>query len=285
MPRDPTHPTHPTHPTRTNLSNAPELERIGTPAMVVSHYRSGTHLVMDLLRRQFPAFRPRMRPLESIHASYLSIDRFNTDSHRPIGRPEALRLLRKAKRATLKTHALPGFPLFREDVAGFGRALVARSAALYAVRDGRDVMCSMHAWRKSFDPTTPEDFADFVFTPNPETGKPAAREWAEHVLAWLDTEGVTPVRFERVVKDTRAVIDELATLLGETPVLREPLLPVPIKSVRASWLARLVGNVESTNVHSGGIRPLKRREAFDDAMTERFFGEAGEAMERLGYAR
>ncbi len=272
-------------PRDTAYAPSPELDRIAPPAMVVSHYRSGTHLVMDLLRRQFPAFRPRMKPLESIHSSYLSIDRFNTDSHRPIGRPEALRLLRKARRATLKTHSLPGFPMFREDVAGFGRALAAKSVALYAVRDGRDVMCSMHAWRRSFDPTTPEGFEAFVFTPHAETGKTAAREWAEHVLAWLDTEGVHPVRFERVVKDTRAVIDELAALLAETPVLREPLLPRPIKSVRASWFARLVGNVESTNVHSGGIKPLKRREAFDDAMTERFYAEAGEAMERLGYAR
>lgn len=279
MPRNTAHPEHQSRP------DAPELDRLGTPVMVVSHYRSGTHLVMDLLRRQFKAFRPRMKPLESIHASYLSIDRFNTDSHRPIGPPEALRLLRKARRATLKTHALPGFPDFRQDVAGFGRALAERAVPLYAVRDGRDVMCSMHAWRKSFDPSTPDDFHDFVFTPSPQSGKTRARDWAEHALAWLDTEGVHPVRFERVVKDTRAVIDELAALLGETPALREPLLPAPIKSVRASWLARLIGNVESTNVHSGGIKPLKRREAFDDAMTERFFTEAGDAMDRLGYKR
>ena len=260
------------------------LDAIARPAMVASHFRSGTHLLMDLIRRQFRPFRPSMRPFESIHATYLSLDRFDDNNHRPIEPAGALELLRKATRSTLKTHALPSFDRVRAEVRPFHAALVERSTALYAVRDGRDVLCSMHAWMRSFRDEPEADFEAFCFDPLPHSGVSRAREWNDHVLAWLDRPATHTVRFERIVKDTRSVLDELGTILGEQPAHRAPLLPRPIKSVRAAWLARALGRVESTNVHSGGIPPLKRAEAFDDRSNQRFLDDAGEATERLGYA-
>jgi hypothetical protein len=258
------------------------LTRLGEPVLVASHFRSGTHLLMDLIRRQFPPFRPRMKPLESIHASYLSIDRFDRSNHRPLTPDAALDLLAKADRATLKTHALPGFADVRPDAEPFVRALVERSDILYAVRDGRDVMCSMHAWMRSFRSDTPDDFAAFCFDPLP-SGSTRAREWNDHAIAWLDTPNVRVVRFERIVRATADVLAELADALDATPAGKAPLLPRPIKSVRAAWTARLIGNVESTNVHSAGIPPLRRDEAFTPELNQRFLDEAGEAMTRLAY--
>jgi len=260
------------------------LDRIAPPAMVASHFRSGTHLLMDLVRRQFPAFRPKMRPFESIHATYLSLDRLDRDNHRPIGPDAALALLRKAPRATLKTHALPTFDKVAESNTAFHRRLIERSVALYAVRDGRDVMCSMHAWMRSFRPDAEHDFEAFCFEPLEHSGRSRAREWSDHVLAWLDRPGAHVVRFDRIVRDTEAVLGELAAALDAERRPKSPPLPRPIKTVRAAWIARALGRVESTNVHSAGIPPLKRDEAFDEARTRRFFDEAGEAMARLGYA-
>lgn len=78
------------------------MEQIGRPIIVATHRRSGTHLTMDTLRRNFPACWPRMLPLENLHNSYLSLDRFETGHFRPISEQEALRILTKAERPTIK---------------------------------------------------------------------------------------------------------------------------------------------------------------------------------------
>ena len=259
------------------------IESLDAPALVASHFRSGTHLLIDLIRRNFPAFRPRMRPFESIHATYLSRDRLDDTAHRASGPSEALALLGKAPRSTLKTHALPTFDRVADHNRAVHTAIIGRSVPLYAVRDGRDVMCSMHAWMRSFRPDAVVDFERFCFEPLSHSGRSRAQEWNHHVLAWLDHPGVHIVRFDRIIHDTAAVIDELAEALSAEAKPREPALPKPIKSVRAAWLARALGRAESTNVHSGAFRPRKRNEVFDDRVTDRFFAEAGEAMARLRY--
>ncbi|MEM1183886.1 MAG: sulfotransferase domain-containing protein [Planctomycetota bacterium] len=261
------------------------LDSVGRPVMVASYYRSGTHLLMDLVRRHFPEFRPRMRPFESIHSTYLSLDRFESTAHRPISPSASIALLAKASRPTIKTHALPSFERLRESTRVFCQQLVDRAVTLYAVRDGRDVMCSKHAWELAYRDGAEPDFDRFCFTPRPWGVNCPVHDWNEHVLTWLDRPGMIAVRFERVIRDTEAVIGELAEALQSEPQIRHPLLPKPIKSVRASWIARALGRLESTNVHSKDIRPFKRAEAFDGALTDRFFEMAGEAMTRLGYGR
>lgn len=259
------------------------LQALGRPAMVASHFRSGTHLLIDVIRRHFPAFRPRMHPFESIHASYLSLDRLDARAHRAIGPAAALELLKKADRATLKTHALPAFDRVADPNRAFHAALIERSIALYAVRDGRDVMCSMHAWMLGFRPDAVADFHAFCFEPLAHSGRSRAQEWNDHVLTWLDRPQTHVIRFERLLRETDTVVAELAEVLDAEPQPRSPALPRPIKSVRAAWIARALGRFESTNVHSGGIKPLRRSEAFDAETTNTFFEHAGEAMNRLGY--
>ena len=70
------------------------LDEVGRPIVVATHRRSGTHLTIDTLRRNFPECRPRMLPLESLHRSYLNLDRMNKNSEEPITDGEALRIAR-----------------------------------------------------------------------------------------------------------------------------------------------------------------------------------------------
>ena len=72
------------------------------------------------------------------------------------------------------------------------------------------------------------------------------------------------VDFDRIVRDTRAVLDEIGAFVGETPVLRDPPLPRSNTTRVQSYLSRLTGNLESTNQHAAGDRPPKPDEVFTD---------------------
>lgn len=237
------------------------LEKVGVPILVASHRRSGTHLSLDLIRRNFPACQPRMLPLENPHHAYLNLDRFEADHKVPCDQREALRLLSKASRPTLKTHAEPAFGDVDPRYAEFVRGLVSRSKTIYVHRDGKKVMCSMWTWRRVFDPDARVPFAEFIRQTDAH-GRSRVRVWAEHVAAWRAQPDVMAIDFARIIKDTAALLDEIGVFIGEAPVPRDPLLPRSNTTRMHSYLSRLTGNLESTNQHAAGDRPPTPKEVF-----------------------
>lgn len=257
------------------------LTGAGVPVIIASHRRSGTHLTLDLLRRNFPACRPRMLPLENPHNAYFNIDRFEPANPLPCTRAEALRLLSKASRPSVKTHATPGYPGVPEPHASFVRELSGRSKTIYVRRDGKKVMCSMWTWRRVFDPAARVPFAEFIRQTDGQ-GRSRPRVWAEHVAAWRAEPGVLVIEFDRIVKDTRAVLDEIGAFIGETPEIVDPPLPRSNTTRMQSYLARLTGNLTSTNQHAAGDRPPKPEDVFSDDDTAFFEQETAAAAHAAG---
>ena len=239
------------------------LDCVGTPILVASHRRSGTHLTLDLLRRNFPACRPRMLPLENPHFSYLNLDRFEPSTTLPCTERESLRILSKSARPLLKTHAEPGFVDVAPERDVFVRALFEKSKTIYVHRDGQKVMCSMWTWRRVFDPAARVPFAVFILLSD-ERVRSRGRVGADHVRAWRDTPGVLMVEFDRIVRDAPALLAELGDFIGETPAIQDPPLPRSNTTRAQSYLSRLTGNLESTNQHAAGDRPPKPDEIFND---------------------
>jgi hypothetical protein len=247
------------------------LDGVGVPILIASHRRSGTHLTLDLLRRNFPACRPRMLPLENPHDSYLNLDRFEAGHKVACDEPEALRILGKSARPLLKTHSEPDFTEIDPARRAFLDGLLAKTKTVYVWRDGKKVMCSMWTWRRVFDASARVPFAEFIRQTD-ERGRSRVRVWGEHVSAWRAHEGVMVIDFDRIVRDTHALLDELGVFIGESPVVQAPPLPRSNTTRLQSYLSRLTGNLESTNQHAAGGRPPKPDEVFspeDEAFFER----------------
>jgi hypothetical protein len=263
-----------------------ELPDVGRRIVLVTHRRSGTHLTIDLLRRQFAACDGRKRLGEPLHALYLNLDLL-LQERRPLGEARALALLRRAARPIVKTHALPGFAAFRPHHAAFVDALLA-DADLYAVhRDGRDVMCSLHLYFQAFDPRARCPLSEFLRQTDEGLSRP--RRWAEHVLRWRASEGVRSLAYEQVVADPRGVIERLAGELGLAPRWLEPLLPPRLRGAwQARWWRLASRRPPVTTVlsdPSGRRRPARWREAFGPEDRAFFHREAGDALVELGYER
>lgn len=257
---------------------------IGHPIIIASHRRSGTHLLMDLLRKQFPACRVRLRPGETLHHTYFNLDRLAPGHNAPASPDDALRALGRAQRTLIKTHGPPTLDHATEGNAELVARIVQRSTILYTIRDVRAVLCSLHVYMQYFDERSRCSLSRFIRQQD-DQGRCRPAAWAAHVGAWMDRDAVTPVKFERVLRETRRVLDELGGVLSMDPLYTEPLLPRPTRSRLHGWVARLLGRTESTNIvgRHRGLAPPKWPEAFDTDDRAFIHEHAGEMLIRLGY--
>lgn len=255
------------------------------PVVVASHPRSGTHLLMDVLRRQFEACRAWKWPGERLDRLYCSIDELNASRGR-LDEQTAHRILERTRRPLVKTHAWPGYqdPFLSMHHDGLDDAwtdwLDERGTVFYVYRDGRDVLCSYQLFRQKLDPDAEGPIGAFLR--QTENGSTRVRRWARHVRRWHDTSGVHMVQFERLLGQPETIIDELGNVLGLDPEWRDPLLPRPFRSIWESRWARLAQmRPESTAIINGDKKDWPECFTADDRAF--FHEEAGDLLIDLGY--
>jgi hypothetical protein len=256
-----------------------------SPVVVASHPRSGTHLLIDVLRRQFEACATWKWPGERLDRLYCNIDELGGKDD-ILDENTARQILQRADRPPVKTHAWPGYQTtFLEGhhdrlPSGWVQWLEERGTTLYVYRDGRDVLCSYQLFRQKYDPEA--DCSIGAFLRQEEDGENRVRQWARHVRAWRRQPDVHSVQFERLLDAPSVVLTELAEVLGLEPDRRTPILPQPFRTIWESRWARLAQMCpESTAIINGD------RQQWWDGFTEedrRFFHrEAGGLLVELGY--
>lgn len=254
------------------------------PVLVVSHERSGTHMLLDLLRRSFPPCRARPAFGRNPHDwLYFNLDRLCPEHAFAVGTAFADWAFARVTRPLLKSHALPGFAGVRPDARVWLDDTLSRSTKLYVLRDCRAVMPSFHRHQISIDPLTTRNFSEFLRTPIDKLTPP--QTWARHASAWTAQEGVHVVRYEAMIAHPEAVQKTLASVLSETPdPTVKSLVPPRGESPWAARLARLTGRLESSNLVEVGKRTPRWHELFTPEDLVFMDEQAGEAMRVLGYS-
>ena len=258
------------------------------PIIVASHRRSGTHLTIDFLRRQFVECRSWKLPGERLDRLYVNIDRIAAPAY-------ALRILRRVPRPIMKTHSRSGFePWCREreqdpELRPWAEFLARHARCCYLVRDGRAVMCSLHRYRGDFDPDARVPISRFMRQPDEETGVSRPKAWAMHVAACMNDPGIVILPFERMVREPRAQMDVLAERLGLTPRRVEPPLPKRAANRLALRWARLTAVRPQTTAVGSSLQRIRHVQKWTDAFSEEdrafFHQEAGDMLIRLGYVQ
>lgn len=214
------------------------------PVLVASHPRSGTHLVMDLLRRHFrslDSWRLWGLPLDHL---YLNIERLGA-KERQFSETLALRIVNRPRRALMKTHFDAKFLVsWCEDESvpppESWLEVISQANTVYVIRHPMDVMTSYHQFLSGIDKDIAElDFASFIKSPHWDRKASRLEWWAQHAIDWADKEGVTVLRYEDVVEHTDDIISHIAAWLGETRVGRVPLLPPKLTSKAQTRLDRM----------------------------------------------
>lgn len=262
------------------------------PIVVVSHKRSGTHLTLDLLRRNFRECNAWKWWGENDSRLYLSLPSL----HDPralisISERHAVALLRRCSRPMVKTHHfLEELPTGERTANGrIGRYWVdwleEHGQKLYVHRDGRDALCSLQLLEAKRDRRRWLPLSKFI-RQKTAGGVSRAEAWARHVERGLAAPEMVPLSFEELAQSTRRCLDRLARRLELTAEYREPLLPRKAKAALGSRLAqRMARRPESTAVlgRPKGLRLERWREAFSRDDRKFFHRVAGETLIRLGY--
>ena len=267
------------------------------PIVVASHPRSGTHLLMDTLRRQFAECRSWKWPGERLDRLYCNIDELN-GRRKILDEKTALDVLSRTQRPLIKTHAWPGFQkAFLEDQFGelqehWIRLIEEKSDTFYIYRDVRDVMCSYHLFRKGHNkylremgydvPTADCSLATFIRQSH--RGVSRIRLWSNHVRSWLKKQNIKAIQFESLLLNPEDVLYEIGKKINCNPTFERPILPKQFSSIWESRFARMFGvRPESTAIISS-----EKRESWRDIFTEEdvmfFKEEAGGLLEVLGYS-
>jgi len=254
------------------------------PIVVASHPRSGTHLLLDTLRRQFDACRSWKWPGERLDRLYCNIDELPGDGL--LDESTARRILRRTERPLVKTHSWPGYQqafLGSHDGgldAGWVDWLGERATIFYVYRDGRDVLCSYQLFRQSFDSDACCSIGAFLR--GTENGTNRVRRWADHVRSWRNRPGVHFISFETLLDDPKSIIRRIGDIIGESPVWERPLLPEPFSSIWDSRRARMFSVCpESTAIINGESQDWENAFAVEDRTF--FYEQAGDLLIDLGY--
>ncbi|WP_417210222.1 sulfotransferase domain-containing protein [Antarctobacter sp.] len=226
---------------------APAITRADAlqPVLVASHPRSGTHLAMDFLRRQFPSlanWRYWGLPLDHL---YLNLERLGAQDRR-FSEDLARRIVNRPRRALLKTHFQADFgsswqPEESAPPNGPWRDLADHAQTIYIVRHPMNVMTSYHQFLSGIDPSRyATGFMQFLESDHWDASTDRLGWWERHVVDWTARPGTLVIRYEDVVKRPEATMRNLAEVLGERPANRMPPMPPKVSSITRTRFSRLL---------------------------------------------
>lgn len=211
--------------------------RVQQCVFVVSFPRSGTHLLIDFLRRNFPHFNPELRVWDSASNLYLRIDddgwRDDAETFMDAGRSHVL----------VKTHRA-GLTHCNDDVV---REWFKPQSAIY-----------LYPFRR-FSKTV-KSFAEFMRLRPPISATlqqmdPFFRQQVTlaeclraHAETWMDR-GAWFIDSDLMLEDPKTTCARIGALLGQTPVEVDRRLPRrrPLAGKPGEIVGRLLGR-ESTEV-------------------------------------
>ena len=255
------------------------------PIIIATHPRSGTHLTIDLLRKQFKECQSWLWFGETVHHSYITLDHLTIDSSPRIDMTLAKSLLSRCERPICKTHSLPDFSYLEGEELKFVKNLLSQSDIYYVVRDGRSVLCSSHLWAQEFDSQARCSFSEFIR--QEKNGMSYPKYWAYHVNTWLKNSQAKILRFEDNLKKTAEMIEKISEDLQLKPLYKQPLLPQKRTRgdrLEAYWL-RLTRNYEASNIvgRYQKKKPKKWQENFSYEDRLFFEQETNGLLTELGY--
>ena len=260
-----------------------KFKNIGKPIIIASHPRSGTHLTIDLFRKQFAECQSWKMPGEPLDRLYFALESF-APIHSPLSEDVALNILSRAKRPIIKTHADPNFSYLSSSKQPWIDWLREEADIYYIYRDGRSVLCSLHLFMQSYDPKTRCSFSEFIR--QQQNGYSRIKIWAEHIKAWKKQPDVKTLRFEDITKYTNLIINKIRQDLNLSLLYNKPLLPVKFDNIWHSRWTRLAKKRSESTAILGYYRHQKVKkwqQVFSLEDRKFFHEEAGDILIDLGY--
>ena len=178
---------------------------VSKPAVLVAtHPRSGTHLTIDLLRRNFPDLDSRKKRLEPLDALYVAIDTAISGSIAE--RTRVRNLINRHAMPILKSHWLQAnYDNLRSESPDICEWLEHDTKVVYVLRHPSKVLAS-HFLFESIYSDSVNDRAAWL--------EKASSYWRKHVTTWTARPDVFVIKFEDIVANPHSAIEKLSNYMG-----------------------------------------------------------------------
>lgn len=251
--------------------------------LVASHPRSGTHLVLDLLRHQFRSchnWRLWALPLDYL---YLNLERLSADE-RCFDELLAQKIINRPRRALMKTHFSADWnsgwtSSEAKAPTGHWRQFAESAHLIYVIRHPLDVMASYKQFLSTIDPEIAKlNFWSFLTSLHWDQNTDRLDWWFQHVQGWLEVHNVQFFRYEDIIEDPNKFLTCVSHAINEVPQWCSPLLPTKVTSIAKTRLDRLL----SLSPSSTAIIANRNRFQAHDWRHELSIAEKAELTDRIG---
>jgi len=252
--------------------------------LISTFMRSGTHLTIDFIRKNFPTFRTSKRVFQNSTHLYFVLDTVSdywggNEQHRR----SCIDFLERSKFPIFKAHFLqPSFDHF-DDYPAMQNLLMERCKTVYVTRNLFKVLPSLWTFFETAKLKNPS-MGDIVESRD-KFATEYAKKWTEHVDTWSKVEGALLLRFEDIVADPNSTAAKLASHLGEPLPSNSGKGLLPPKN-SSTFLHRVINYVHP-NPLSSEIRPSRTASKVPFLLSETekksCLEIAGATLERLNY--
>lgn len=222
------------------------------PIVVATFERSGTHLTIDLIRKNFQDCRCKRFWGEYLENSFVNLDQLSPESGWPTTLKKIKKQLSKAKNPVIKTHTTPDLEKFENENLKFCHEIISMSKIIYVVRNPKNVMASYQLMKDGHPAKSAAEFELFLSS-NLSCGKKPLEKWAHHVSSWRRHENVLLLNYDDVVKNVDSVVNRISTFINLEPIDLKNRLPKKIHSPwQRRWMRLTSLNPASTAVLARG---------------------------------
>ncbi len=254
------------------------LETRSAPIVVATHMRSGTHLTIDLLRRQFKSVGSWKWPGEANDSTYLALDVMG-DLEASWGEKRAIRILKRCDRPICKLHWTdPFLKSIYQEQPELASWIDTNGHFIYVTRHPLKVMASVWAWDASMSQTHLE-----LNEISLKWLEQKMRDWKNHQSIWAERRGCHLLRFEDIFSKPEETLHKVSSWIGEPPLMRQPVLPPKLESLWHSRWNRLTQfRPQSTEILTSiAAKSIEKR--FGDRELEVMERVAGALIKEQGY--
>jgi hypothetical protein len=243
--------------------------------VVFSHPRSGTHLTLDFLRRNFSCLSPSKPFFAPLDALYVSLDAVLIEAGNHDAVKRAVAGLMQHRMPLMKTHWVdPDFTNLRNKSETLSEWVVERTAKVYVIRRPDRVISSLFNFEAAF--------SAMIYSKKGEWLAEKTAYWVRHVREWSAKSDVLILKFEDMIDDPRSAVATLSQHIGLGSAAADPLLPPRTKTLWRNRILRLSRRPASTEILSPQ-RPRPLSELFEPKDVAAFWREVTPVCEMLGY--
>lgn len=201
-----------------------EILENSNPIVVNSHPRSGTHLLIDFLRRQYAECAIKKTWNRGLDDLYFSIEGLLDDRADSLKvEQKGLRILASCKSPLVKYHCYSESTL--EERFPDWMDYLAKAKSIYVYRNLYDVLCSTYIYMQTFENSGKGvSLSEFIRQPFARSTNRVAF-WVNEINKKKTQKNTLLISYETIVSQPDKVLDTLDAYLGMHAKRLEPMLP------------------------------------------------------------